>query len=49
MLTQSMPLSESGLNYTYLCSFCDSNDPGENASEHTDTLKIEEEDPDGEV
>ena len=33
-----------GLNYTYLCSCFDSDDPCENAREDTNTLKIEDED-----
>ena len=37
-------LRKSGLNCTYLCSCCNSDNPCENAFEDTDTLKIEYED-----
>ena len=39
---------KSGLNYTYLCSCCDSDDPCKNACEDSDNQKIEYEDSDSE-
>ena len=49
MLTQSMPLLETRLELRLPLILAHSDDPYENACEHTNTLKIEDEDPDSEV
>ena len=49
MLTQSMPLPEIRLELRLPLIIAHSDDPHENACEDTNTLKIEDEDPDSEV
>ena len=48
-LTQSMPLPEIRLELRLPLIIAHSDDPYENACEDTNTLKIEDEDPDSEV